>query len=96
MHFMIKSFSDEEAEMLFRRERSRKLPSTIQQRAYRKLLMLHAAISINDLRSPPSNHLEKLTGKRDGEYSIRINDQWRICFLWKTGNAYEVSIEDYH
>jgi len=93
---MIQSFSDEEAEMLFRRERSRKLPSTIQQRAYRKLLMLHAAISINDLRSPPSNHLEKLTGKRDGEYSIRINDQWRLCFLWKTGNAYEVSIEDYH
>ena len=93
---MIQSFSDEEAEMLFRRERSRKLPSTIQQRAYRKLLMLHAAISINDLRSPPSNHQEKLTGKRDGEYSIRINDQWRLCFLWKTGNAYEVSIEDYH
>jgi len=58
--------------------------------------MLHAAISINDLRSPPSNHLEKLTGKRGGEYSIRINDQWRICFVWKSGHAYEVGIEDYH
>lgn len=93
---MIQSFSDEEAEMLFHRERSRKLPMTIQRRAYRKLLMLHAAISINDLRAPPANHLEKLTGKRDGEYSIRINDQWRICFLWKAGSAYEVAIEDYH
>lgn len=82
--------------MLFQRERSRKLPPTSRRRAYRKLLMLHAAISINDLRSPPSNHLEKLTGKRDGEYSIRINDQWRICFVWKSGHAYEVGIEDYH
>ena len=93
---MIQSFSDEEAEMIFQRGRSRKLPTTIQHRAYRKLLMLHAAISMNDLRSPPSNRLEKLTGKRDGEYSIRVNDQWRICFLWKTGNAHEVGIEDYH
>ncbi|PJE76407.1 plasmid maintenance system killer [Candidatus Uhrbacteria bacterium CG10_big_fil_rev_8_21_14_0_10_48_16] len=93
---MIQTFSDEEAEMLFQRGRSRKLPPSIQRRAYRKLLMLHAAISINDLRSPPSNHLEKLTGKRGGEYSIRINDQWRICFVWKSGHAYEVGIEDYH
>lgn len=93
---MIQSFSDEEAEMLFQRERSKKLPVTIQHRAYRKLLMLHAAVSINDLRSPPSNHLEKLTGKRVGEYSVRINDQWRICFIWKSGHAYEVGIENYH
>lgn len=93
---MIQSFSEGEAEMLFQRERSRKLPTTIQQRAYRKLLMLHAAISIHDLRSPPSNHLEKLTGKRDDEHSIRINDQWRICFVWKAGHAYQVGIEDYH
>ena len=93
---MIYSFSDGEAQRLFRQEVSRKLPTDIQQRAYRKLVMLHAAVTINDLRSPPSNHLEKLTGRRGGEHSIRINDQWRICFLWSAGQAHHVSIEDYH
>ncbi|MBI2473283.1 type II toxin-antitoxin system RelE/ParE family toxin [Candidatus Uhrbacteria bacterium] len=93
---MIQHFSDKETEKIFHREMSKKIPENIQQRAYRKLLMLHASISINDLRSPPSNHLEKLTGNRKNEYSIRINDQWRICFVWKTNHSYNVKIEDYH
>ena len=93
---MIQSFSDKETEQIFHRKISRKIPHDIQQRTYRKLLMLHASVSINDLRSPPSNHLEKLTGDRKNEYSIRINDQWRICFIWKANQAYQVGIEDYH
>ena len=93
---MIIDFSSKEAEKLFRRELSKRIPEDIQRIAYRKLLMLHAATSINDMRIPPSNHLEKLKGGRQHQYSIRINDQWRICFQWKENNAYQVSIEDYH
>jgi proteic killer suppression protein len=93
---MIKSFKSKEAEKIFNREYSLKLPSDIQRTALRKLLMVHAAIAINDLRIPPANRLEQLKGVRHGQYSIRINDQWRICFIWQLGDAYEVEIEDYH
>lgn len=93
---MIKSFADAEAEKVFRREFSRKLPGDIQSVALRKLRMLNNAHSVNDLRSPPANHLEKLSGKREGQHSIRINDQWRVCFAWRNGNALDVEIVDYH
>lgn len=93
---MIKSFKCKETEQLFNRVRSKKLVHSIQKIAIRKLWMIDAAITINDLRVPPSNHLEKLTGKRKGQHSIRINKQWRICFKWTKGNAYDVEIIDYH
>ena len=75
---------------------SRQLPQSIQQVALRKLKVLDNAADINDLLAPPSNRLEKLKGKRQGQYSVRINDQWRICFEWLENNAYEVEIVDYH
>ena len=93
---MIKSFKDKETEKIYLRERSRKLPGDIQQIALRKLRMLNNAKSVNDLRIPPANRLEKLTGNRAGQHSIRINDQWRLCFIWKDSNAYDVEIADYH
>ena len=93
---MIQSFKDKEAQRIFRRERSRKLPGDIQKVALRKLRMLNRATNISDLRVPPSNRLEALKGSRKGQHSIRINDQWRICFEWDDGNAYEVEIVDYH
>ncbi|MFA5247703.1 MAG: type II toxin-antitoxin system RelE/ParE family toxin [Patescibacteria group bacterium] len=93
---MIKSFKSKEAEKIFNRGYSLKLPSDIQRTALRKLSMIQAAIAINDLRIPPANHLELLKGDKCGRYSIRINDQWRICFVWQSGDAYEVEIEDYH
>ena len=93
---MIKSIKDSETDKIFRRERSRRLPQDIQQTAYRKLRYLHNAKDLNDLRTPPSNRLEKLKGYRIGQYSIRINDQWRICFVWEGNDAYEVEIVDYH
>jgi proteic killer suppression protein len=93
---MIKSFACKETRRLFRREFSRKLPQDIQRAARRKLEILDAAEVLQDLRVPPSNHLEKLSGDRRGQYSIRINDQWRICFEWRRGDAYEVEITDYH
>ena len=93
---MIKSFADAETEKVFRREFSRKLPGDIQSIALRKLRMLNNAHSVNDLRSPPANRLEKLSGKREGQHSIRINDQWRVCFAWRNGNALDVEIVDYH
>ncbi len=93
---MIKSFKDKEAEKVYKREHSRKLPQDIQQVALRKLRMINNATSVNDLRVPPANHLEKLLGKRAGQYSIRINDQWRVCFEWKENNAHNVEIVDYH
>lgn len=93
---MIKSFADTEAKKVFHRQFSRKLPEDIQPIALRKLRMLNNAHSVNDLRSPPANRLEKLSGRRKGQYSIRINDQWRICFSWDTGNAQNVEIVDYH
>ena len=93
---MIKSFASKETEKLFKRELSRKIPKTIQQVARRKLEILDAAGVLQDLRIPPSNHLEKLSGKRKGQHSIRINIQWRICFEWRKGDAYNVAIVDYH
>jgi len=93
---MIRSFKDKEAAKIFRRTRSRKLPPDIQQTAYRKLRMLHNAVTLNDLRIPPANRLEKLDGDRKGQYSIRINDQWQICFEWRDGDVYNVEIVDYH
>ncbi len=93
---MIKSFRDQETEKVYRRVISRKLPRDIQRVALRKLRMLNNARSIHDLRSPPGNRLEKLKGAREGQYSIRVNDQWRICFVWSDGDANEVEITDYH
>lgn len=93
---MIKTFRDTEALKIYQRERSRKLPSDIQQVALRKLRMINNAININDLRIPPANRLEKLSGNREGQYSIRVNDQWRIYFEWKNGDAFNVEITDYH
>jgi len=93
---MIKSFKSKETEKVFARQRSHKLPQDIQQRAYRKLRMLNNSKDINDLRIPPANRLEKLKGNREGQYSIRINNQWRICFDWYNGDAANVEIADYH
>ena len=93
---MIKTFSSSETEKLFNRRFSRRLPQDIQRVARRKLEMLDAAETLQDLRIPPSNRLEKLSGDRQGQYSIRINNQWRICFEWHRGNAYAVEIADYH
>lgn len=93
---MIKSFKDKEAERLFIREPSRKLPSEIQRITLRKLRMLNRAKTIDDLRVPPGNRLEGLKGDRLGEYSIRINNRWRICFIWGQGDVYDVEIVDYH
>lgn len=93
---MIRSFADREAEKIWRGERSRRLPADIQQTARRKLRMLNAAAGLDDLRIPPANRLEALKGERKGQYSIRINDQWRICFRWNDGAASDVEIVDYH
>jgi proteic killer suppression protein len=93
---MIRSFRETEAENIYARQRSKKLPTDIQQVALRKMRMLNNALNINDLRIPPANRLEKLSGNRAGQYSIRINDQWRLCFEWRDGDAYEVEITDYH
>ena len=93
---MIRSFRDSETRKVFDRQRPRRLPADIRRPALRKLLLLDAAESLEDLRSPPGNRLEKLFGDRAGQHSIRINDQWRICFLWKVSDAFEVEITDYH
>ena len=93
---MIRSFRGRETERIFQRTRSRKLPSDIQQTALRKLRMLNRSTTLADLRVPPANRLEKLRGDRAGQYSIRINDQWRICFTWRNGDSYNVEIVNYH
>jgi len=93
---VIRSFRDRETEKVFQRERSRRLPPDVQRRAHRKLLILDAAETLEDLRVPPGNRLEGLSGGRSGQRSIRINDQWRICFRWERGDAYDVEITDYH
>ncbi len=93
---MIKSFRDRETERIFRRRFSRKLPADIQRIAYRKLVQLDAATRLDTLRVPPGNRLEALGRDRAGQHSIRINDQWRICFVWRDGDAHEVEITDYH
>jgi proteic killer suppression protein len=93
---VIKTFKDGETQKIYQRQRSQKLPSDIQQVALRKLRMINNSVSINDLRIPPANHLEKLSGDRAGQWSIRINDQWRVCFRWEGSDAYDVEIADYH
>ncbi len=93
---MIRSFRNGETEKVFQRFRSRRWHRNVQRVALRKLVMVDAAGSLKDLRVPPGNRLEKLTGEREGQHSIRINDQWRICFVWEEGDAYEVEITDYH
>lgn len=93
---MIRSFADDQTERLFQRETVKMLGRTIQRTALRKLLLLDAAESLEDLLVPPGNRLEKLFGDRKGQYSIRINDQWRICFRWLENSAHEVEIVDYH
>ncbi len=93
---MILTFKDSEAERIFYLERSRKLPHEIQLVALRKLRMLDNAATLSDLMVPPANRLEKLRGNRSDQYSVRINERWRICFEWKSGNALNVEIVDYH
>jgi proteic killer suppression protein len=93
---MIKSFSDIETERLYAIGKSKRFPPDILKRAMKRLTQLDAAMVIDDLRMPPSNHLETLSEKRIGQWSIRINDQWRICFRFENGEAYDVEIVDYH
>ncbi len=93
---MIKSFRGKEAEKIWRREYSRRLPREIQARALMKLQQVNAAGDLKDLSIPASNQLEALRGDRRGQYSLRINAQWRICFRWRDGHAYDVEIVDYH
>jgi proteic killer suppression protein len=93
---VIRSFADKETEKLFKRQFSRKLPPEIQHAARLKLEIVDAAEVLHDLRIPPANHLEKLSGDRANQHSIRINKQWRICFEWRDGHAYHVEIVDYH
>ena len=93
---MIRSFKDGETERVWEQQLSHKLPRNIQSRALMKLQQLNAAVDLRDLRIPVSNFLEKLQGKRKHRWSIRINDQWRICFEWKAGDAHQVEICGYH
>jgi proteic killer suppression protein len=93
---VIESFADEETQRIWRGEFSKKLPREVQTVGLRKLIILQRSRDLNDLRIPPGNRLERLSGDRKGQYSIRINDQWRICFNWNNGIATEVEITDYH
>ena len=93
---MIQSFRCKETKQIWEGKGSRRLPTNIQRTALRKLLQLHSAETLDDMRVPPGNRLEALKGNRTGQYSIRINDQWRICFAWKEGEAHAVEIIDYH
>ena len=93
---MVRSFRDSDTEALFQRRRTRRLPASLQRVALRKLVILDAADSLSDLRVPPGNRLEPLKGDRAGQHSIRINDQWRICFVWRATDAFDVEIVDYH
>jgi proteic killer suppression protein len=93
---VIRSFHDADTRKVFARERARKLPPDLQRRAHRKLLLLDATRQLEELRVPPGNRLERLSGDRAGQHSVRINDQWRVCFRWKDGDAHDVEICDYH
>jgi toxin HigB-1 len=93
---VIKSFGDRETEKVWGREYSKRLPKDIQERALMKMQQLHAASNLKDLSIPNSNQLEALKGDRKGQYSIRINQQWRLCFRWKDGHAFDVEVADYH
>lgn len=93
---MIATFGDRETEMLWRSGKSRRLPADLHRRAFKKLAILNAAITLENLKVPPGNQLEALRGGRAGQYSIRINDQYRVCFVWQDGNAFDVEVVDYH
>ena len=93
---MIKSFADLDTERLFQREPVRRFGANVQRIMLRKLVAVDAAEALDDLRRPPGNRLEKLRGDRDGQHSIRVNDQWRVCFRWRDGDAYDVELVDYH
>ena len=93
---MIRSFADRDTARLFDRESVHRYPGGLQRTMLRKLVVLDAADTLQDLRSPPGNRLEKLRGDRAGQHSIRVNDQWRICFRWRDGDAHDVEIVDYH
>ena len=93
---MIVSFRDKETEKLWQSGRSRRLPADLQLRAFKKLAILNAAVALENLKVPPGNQLEALRGNRTGQHSIRVNDRYRICFVWRDGNAFEVEIVDYH
>jgi proteic killer suppression protein len=93
---VIKNFRDGETERLWKEERSRHIPPSLRKVALKKLQMLNAAGALGDLALPPGNRLERLPGDREGQYSIRVNDQYRICFEWREGSAYDVEITDYH
>jgi toxin HigB-1 len=93
---VIVKFKDKETEKIWNGEYSRRFPADIQRIARRKLIHIHSALNLNDLKIPPGNRLHALDGNRKGQFSIRINNQWRICFSWKEGNAYDVEILDYH
>jgi len=93
---MIKSFADKDTERVFLRHRPKNVPADILERAHNKLMVIHAVEDVNNLAFPPGNRLEKLGGNRQGQYSIRVNEQWRICFRWEGGNAHDVEICDYH
>ena len=93
---MIRNFRDRETELVFRGQRSRRLPPNIQRSAYEKLVMIDAAVELDRLAFPPGNRLERLSGDRVDQYSIRINNRWRICFTWSNGIAEDVEITDYH
>ncbi|HEY7181884.1 MAG TPA: type II toxin-antitoxin system RelE/ParE family toxin [Blastocatellia bacterium] len=93
---MIRTFASKETEKIFHRQPARKFPRNLRRGAQRKLLLLDAAERLDDLIVPPGNRLEKLAGDRKGQHSVRINDQWRICFRWNEGDAYDVELVDYH
>jgi toxin HigB-1 len=93
---MIASFRDKETEALWRSGKSRRLAADLGRRAFKKLAILNASVTLDNLKVPPGNHLEALRGNRAGQHSIRINDQYRVCFVWRDGNAFDVEIADYH
>ena len=93
---VMKSFADKETERLWQRKRSKAVPANLHRGALKKLTQIHVAGDLNDLRVPPGNRLEALSGSRKGQHSIRINDQYRMCFVWGGGDAYEVEVTDYH
>ena len=93
---MIASFRDADTEKLWQTGRSRRLPAALHRRAFKKLAILNAAVALANLTAPPGNRLEALHGDRPGQHSVRINDQYRICFVWRDGNAFDVEIADYH
>ena len=93
---MIKTFRDADTERLWKEERSRRIPASLRKTALKRLQILNAAAALGDLALPPGNRLERLRGDREAQHSIRVNDQYRVCFEWRDGNAYEVEITDYH